>query len=208
MKKVLILYGHPRNDRSEMNLPMSAIARSLDGVTLVDLYAEYPTFDISVEKEQQRLLDHDIVAFQHPLYWYSVPALLKEWQDLVLEHGFAYGSHGTALAGKLFFNAVTCGASRSAYRHDGAYRRELRDLLAPFEETARLCKMRFLPPFEIYASGHAREDGRLEKHLADYHRLLVALVNDRVDLERAERGNSLAEDLDNILLPDDSEAAS
>jgi glutathione-regulated potassium-efflux system ancillary protein KefG len=39
----------------------------------------------------------------HLLYWYSTPAILKEWQDLVLEHVFAYGHEGTKLHGKIFF---------------------------------------------------------------------------------------------------------
>ena len=62
---------------------------------------------------QQRgcgLLDHDVVLFQFPLFWYSTPSILKEWQDLVLEHGFAYGAEGDALDGKRMMIAVTVAA--------------------------------------------------------------------------------------------------
>ena len=41
-----------------------------------------------------------MIVFQHPVYWYSSPAILKEYQDLVLEYGFAYGHDGHALDGK------------------------------------------------------------------------------------------------------------
>ena len=54
----------------------------MEGVTFVDLYAEYPRFEIDVDREQARLLAHDVIVFQNPLFWYSTPAILKEWQDL------------------------------------------------------------------------------------------------------------------------------
>ncbi len=90
--RVLVLFAHPSQHRSEANKPLFEQAKRIEGVTCVDLYAEYPTFKINIDREQKRLLDHDIIIFQFPLYWYSTPAILKEWQDLVLEYGFAYGT--------------------------------------------------------------------------------------------------------------------
>jgi hypothetical protein len=114
-RRILVLFAHPSLDRSEANRPLAEAARAVEGVTLADLYAEYPSFEIDVDREQERLLAHDVICFLHPLYWYSTPAILKEWQDLVLEHGFAYGAEGNALRGKLFFNALTAGGAESAY---------------------------------------------------------------------------------------------
>ncbi|MCV5371612.1 NAD(P)H-dependent oxidoreductase, partial [Escherichia coli] len=91
-KKVLILFAHPSQHRSEVNTPLFKEAQKIEGVTCVDLYGEYPRFNINIDREQQRLREHDVVIFQFPLYWYSTPAILKEWQDLVLEYGFAYGT--------------------------------------------------------------------------------------------------------------------
>ena len=96
---VLVLYAHPSHARSEVNRPMFEAACNIDGVTAVDLYGEYPTFNMNVPKEQQRLLEHDVIIFQFPLFWYSTPAILKEWQDLVLEYGFAYGGKNQNTAG-------------------------------------------------------------------------------------------------------------
>jgi putative NADPH-quinone reductase len=185
MKKVLVVFVHPRIDRSEVNVVLAEAARSVEGVTVVDLYAEYPTFEIDVEREQQRLLDHDVIVFQHPVYWYSCPALLKEWQDLVLEYGFAYGADAHALEGKVTFNAVTCGARREVYSMDGGYNHELKDFFVPFEQTAALCRMIYLPPFALYAAGHAADEGRLDAHAHDYRRLLTDLARGRFDLQRA-----------------------
>jgi putative NADPH-quinone reductase len=198
-RRVLVLFAHPRCDRSEVNVVLAEAARDVDGVTVVDLYAEYPTFEIDVEREQQRLLDHDVVVFQHPVYWYSCPALLKEWQDLVLEHGFAYGADGRALEGKALVNAVTAGGRREVYSRESGTNLELRDFFAPFEQTALLCRMRYLPPFVLYAAGHAVAEDRLETHAADYRRLLTALVEDRLDLDRAGAGLTLSENLDEII---------
>lgn len=199
MNQVIVLFAHPRTDRSEVNIVLAETARKVAGVTVVDLYAEYPTFEIDVDREQQRLLDHDVIVFQHPVYWYSCPALLKEWQDLVLEYGFAYGAEGRALEGKALLNAATCGARREVYSRDGGYGHELREFFAPFEQTARLCRMRYLPPFALYAAGHAREEGRLDEHVAAYRRLLIALTEGKLDLDRAEKENTLSENLEDLI---------
>ena len=199
MRRILVLFAHPRPDRSEVNVQLADVARQVDGVTVVDLYAEYPSFEIDVDREQERLLANDVVVLQHPVYWYSSPALLKEWQDLVLEHGFAYGSGGRALEGKILLNAVTCGARREVYTHGGGYRHELREYFAPFEQTALLCRMRYLPPFALFAAGHAADEDRLQEHLTDYGRLLAALAEGRIDIDRAERELTLSDDLDQLI---------
>jgi len=79
-------------------------------------------FFINVKREQQLLEDHDIIVWHLPLYWYSSTAILKEWLDLVLEHGFAYGKKGTALHGEKVFNAITTGGSADVYSETGRNR--------------------------------------------------------------------------------------
>ncbi len=85
--KILILFAHPSQNRSEINVPLFNASKTITNVTCVDLYAEYPTYRIDIDREQQRLIEYDIIVFMFPLYWYSTPSLLKEWQDLVLEYG-------------------------------------------------------------------------------------------------------------------------
>ena len=104
MSQILVLFAHPVLEKSRVQHSLLQAVSDLENVTVNDLYERYPDFDIDVRKEKKLLLAHDIIIWQHPFYWYSSPALLKQWQDLVLEHGWAYGKNGTALAGKKIFN--------------------------------------------------------------------------------------------------------
>lgn len=163
---------------------MIDVISEISDVTVDDLYERYPDFDVDVRREQRLLEEHDVILLQHPLYWYSVPALLKQWLDLVLEHGWAYGSGGTALAGKWMLNAVTAGGGAGAYGDAGGGGFTVRSMLAPIEHTARLCQMRYLPPFVIYGT-HQLERLEIEQRAADYVRLVEALRDQRVDLDVA-----------------------
>lgn len=126
-------------------------ARDEPAVTVNDLYETYPDYHLNLEREQFLLSEHEVVVFQHPLYWYSAPALLKEWQDLVLAHGYAYGPGGNKLRGKTLGSAITTGGPREAYGPDGVNRYSIQALLAPFDQTAHLCGMRYAEPFVVYA---------------------------------------------------------
>ncbi len=176
-KSVLLLYAHPSPHRSEINQPMFEAACRVNGVTAIDLYGEYPRLNIDIDREQQRLVDHDVVIFQFPLYWYSTPSILKEWQDLVLEYNFAYGSEGTALHGKRFLCALTAGAGEEAYHTDGYNHFPLNELLRPLEQTSNLTGMDWLPPFVLFGARTAADDGRLDVHRSQWLSLLEQLTS-------------------------------
>jgi putative NADPH-quinone reductase len=180
-RRLLVLFAHPSLERSEINRHRLAVARDCAEATVVDLYAEYPDYRIDIAAEQERLRAHDVLMFLFPLYWYSTPALLKEWQDLVLEYGFAYGSEGRALAGKYFIAACSAGGPASAYGAEGFNHYSLRELLRPLEQTARLCHMLPLPPFALFGARTAVEENRLDPHLAEFRALLEALGNNTLD---------------------------
>ncbi len=198
-RKILVLFAHPQLDRSVANARLVDEVQSMPGVTFVDLYREYPRMEIDIDREQKRVEAHDVLVFQHPLFWYSTPAILKEWQDLVLEFGWAYGSGGRALDGKIFLSAITTGGDQKAYSDEGYQHFDIRELLRPFEQTAALCHMTFLPPFVLYAAGHSVEEGRLEPHALKYRKLLEALRDDRLDISTALKRHTLDEDTDQLI---------
>ncbi len=182
-RKLLVLFAHPSPHRSEINIPLFRASLEIEGVTAVDLYHEYPDYQIDIKREQQKLLDHDCIIFMFPLYWYSTPAILKEWQDLVLEHGFAYGHDGHALHGKDFLCALSAGGPDSFYRDNSDSFFSIRELLRPLEQTASLCGMNFLPPFALFGARTALDEGRIDQHVADWCKVLVALRDNTLHIE-------------------------
>ncbi|ATA26366.1 glutathione-regulated potassium-efflux system ancillary protein KefG [Brenneria goodwinii] len=148
--KILLLYAHPESQDSVANRVLLQPAQQLDNVTVHDLYAHYPDFFIDIYHEQQLLREHQVIVFQHPLYTYSCPALLKEWLDRVLSRGFANGVGGNALAGKHWRSVITTGEPEEAYRIGGKRHYPMDDFLRPFEMTASLCRMRWIKPMIVY----------------------------------------------------------
>jgi glutathione-regulated potassium-efflux system ancillary protein KefG len=185
--RVLVIFAHPAPHKSRINRRLVAAVADLENVTINDLYEEYPTFDINVRREQELLLSHEVIVFQHPFYWYSSPAILKEWEDLVLEYGFAYGSGGTQLHGKLCLTATTTGGPEEAYGRGGYNYFTIRELLAPFEQTAKLCGMRYLPPFVINGTLELTDEVAISGYAQAYRRVIEGLRDESVDLEEVER---------------------
>ncbi len=174
MRRILVLFAHPAIRRSRLNRAMSEAVRDLEGVTLHDLYEAYPDFAVDVDAEQALVDAHDVLVLQHPLFWYSAPAIVKEWIDLVLEHGWAYGRDGHHLDGKPWLQAVTVGGRESAYAPDGLNRWSVEDLLRPFEATARLCRADWQQPFVFHAA-HLAEAGEISTAAERYRARLISL---------------------------------
>jgi glutathione-regulated potassium-efflux system ancillary protein KefG len=175
MPKILILFAHPKLEKSRVQSRLLHAAGQVHGVHIHDLYEHYPDFHINIPAEQGLLLEHELILLQHPFYWYSCPPLMKQWIDLVLQHGWAYGKEGNALAGKKMGNVISAGGIREAYSHDGFNRYTIADFLAPFNQTARLCKMDYLPPFVVHGTHRATEP-ELDKAALQYGKILEMLV--------------------------------
>jgi glutathione-regulated potassium-efflux system ancillary protein KefG len=185
MAKLLIYYAHPGQSHSRVNTKMAKIAKQERGDSFVDLYAQYPRFQIDIVKEQQRLVDHDVILFQFPIFWYSTPSIIKEWQDLVLQQGFAFGTDGDQLANKTLMLAMTAGGPEDAYSQGGYQNHTLRTFLTPFEQTATLCNMQFTSPYVLYDSLQAPGSGEADLHIRAYQQLIRAIENDSYDFNAA-----------------------
>ena len=179
---VLLTLAHPALERSRANRALAKAAKGLDGVTFHDLYETYPDFAIDIEAEQERLLAHDVIAVQFPLYWYATPALLKEWFDLVWLHGFAYGLDGNALAGKRLFAACTTGGAAKAYHAHGYNRFSMDEFLRPLEQTAYLCGMVWETPFVVHGAA-TKDDEELKAEAQRYRARIASLLAAPADAE-------------------------
>lgn len=174
MKSILILFAHPKFEQSRTNKALIEKVEKIDGVTFHDLYERYPDFNIDVPFEKALLAYHDIIIWHHPFYWYSCPPLMKQWIDLVLEFGWAYGPDGNALKDKKCLNVITTGGSRAVYCPEGNNNYSVNEFLRPFEQTAVLCGMEYLPPFAVMGT-HQLSTPELEKHVVQYEQLINML---------------------------------
>lgn len=172
---LLLVLAHPALERSRANRALAKAAKGTPGVTFKDLYETYPDFVVDIETEQAALVAHDVIGLQFPLYWYSTPALLKEWLDLVWLHGFAYGAEGEALKGKRLFVACTTGASAKAYHAHGYNRFSMDEFLRPLEQTAHLCGMDWETPFVVHGAS-VKDDAALKAEAERYRARIASLL--------------------------------
>jgi len=199
MKKILINFAHPARSRSIINNALRESVEGLEGVTFNDLYASYPDFLIDVDREQRLCEQHDVIIFQHPFYWYSTPSIIKEWLDLVLQHGWAYGSQAHGLEGKFFLQAITAGGDDSTYQREGYNEFTIRDLTSPYRATAKLCRMTWLPPFTVLGIHRGLPDVVVKGHAEDYRHAVIALRDETLDLEQAAQQPYLNSDLNAMI---------
>jgi glutathione-regulated potassium-efflux system ancillary protein KefF len=175
--EILVLVAHPELEQSRANRRLADAALALQQrasgrVAVRDLYALYPDYLIDVDAEQAALAAARLVVWQHPIRWYGMPPLLKLWCDDVLAFGWAYGPGGTMLRGKDVWLVASTGGADDSYRPDGYNRYFFDAFLPPYEQTAALCGMRFLPPLVLHGA-HRASDAELAEHAQTYAKKLA-----------------------------------
>lgn len=184
--KILILFAHPLFEKSFANKILVEHIPYSENITFHDLYETYPEFDINVKQEQELLNLHDVIIWHHPMYWYSCPPLMKQWIDMVLEYGWAYGKNGLALQDKIIFQTITTGGNMENYSSEGRDRFTIPELLEPFNQTAKVCKMEYLPPFVIHGTHNMQERSCFEKGIS-YANLLNHIENNELDIKKIQQ---------------------
>ncbi|WP_170350256.1 NAD(P)H-dependent oxidoreductase [Ruegeria atlantica] len=159
---ILVLTAHPNLKASLVNRVWFDALSDVAGITTRDLMAvggREMKFDPEVE--QALLRNADRVVLQFPFYWYSSPPVLKAWLDQVLLAGFAYGPGGNQLNGKELVLAVSTGGPVESYRTGAFNNFSMSEFLTPFQQTALMTGMTYLPPFVLH-SAMSRDQIRLE----------------------------------------------
>ena len=119
--------------------------------------------------EQKKLLWADALILQFPLWWFSLPAVLKGWVERVYAYGFAYGvgEHSDAhwgdrygegtLAGKRAMLVVTTGGWESHYGPRGI-NGPINDILFPIQHGILYYPgFDVLPPFVVHRTSRIDE---------------------------------------------------
>jgi glutathione-regulated potassium-efflux system ancillary protein KefF len=173
---ITLIYAHPYPDRSRANRILLDAARDVPGVAVRVLHDLYPDFAIDIDAEQAALRASHAVIWQHPIYWYGPPALLKLWFDKVLALGFAYGPGGRALEGKRCLWAATTGGDLDAYHQEGMHAHHFDAFVPPIRQTARFCAMHWEAPFVLHGVRQL-DDVALAAAAAAYHQRVSALAS-------------------------------
>lgn len=177
---ILVILAHPYLEHSRANRALARELKGLDGVEIRKLYDLYPDFDIDVDVEQAALAGADVIVWQHPMYWYSAPGLLKHWFDKVLARGWAYGEGGTALRGKRCLWVVTTGGDETAFRPEGMHAFPFASFVPHMEQTARFCGMEWLEPVVLHGS-HRVSSQELHEFATQYRMRIQRLMEEPTD---------------------------
>lgn len=168
---IYLMAAHPNWRESRVNRRLLDSARTVAGVVVNDLYDRYPDYCIDVAAEQAQLAAAQLIVLMHPIHWYSMPALQKLWLDDVLRYGWAYGAGGAALRAKDLWLVATTGGSETSYHPQGYNRYFFDAFLPPYEQTAALCGMRFLPPLILHGA-HSAAEGEVAQHVETFRQRL------------------------------------
>ncbi|MEE1751150.1 NAD(P)H-dependent oxidoreductase [Streptomyces sp. SP18CS02] len=170
--------GHPDLSRSKANAALVDAVRELTHVTVHDLYATYPDFQIDVEAEQALLAEHDVIVFQRPVFWYNTTPLFKQWQDKVFTLGRAFTMDGSPsqLADKKAVVTVTAGVPAEHYTPEGANKTTLEALLSSWHATLRLCQFDTQPMVKLYGTAFGLSDADLTTAAKEDNELLASFA--------------------------------
>lgn len=133
---VLVVFCHPRRDSltgAILDAFTSGLAEAGHAVEVADLHAEGfdPVMPLADEPdwndgdkryspavlaEQARIARNDAVVLLFPVWWWSMPAMLKGWIDRVWNNGWAYGKRNLAGKQGLVLGVAAAGAEMYA-RH-------------------------------------------------------------------------------------------
>lgn len=143
---VLVIYSHTYHSQSYAGKAILEVLEAQPGITVRKLEELYPdNRPIDVAAEQAALVAADVIVFQHPLFWFATPALMKRYMDEVFQYGFAYGADSFKLAGKKFVHSYTTGAAAEVYT-GGLHQNAEAALIA----TAAFCRMEYAGAFPLY----------------------------------------------------------
>uniref|UniRef100_A0A8C6UQS4 Ribosyldihydronicotinamide dehydrogenase [quinone] n=1 Tax=Neogobius melanostomus TaxID=47308 RepID=A0A8C6UQS4_9GOBI len=126
---------------------------------------EAKTLSDDITEEQRKVTEADLIIFQFPLYWYSVPAIMKGWFDRVFTGGFAFSLD------KMYDNGIfkdkkamlsfTTGSMESMFLPDGI-NGDINVTLWPLQNgVLHFCGFQVLAPQIFWSPEHCPEPVRV-----------------------------------------------
>lgn len=150
-----------------------------------------------VAAEQRKVAEADLIVLHFPVWWFSMPAMLKGWAERVFSRGFAYSagrkySRGH-FVGKRAMLCVTTGTAGTLYEPNGIDG-DLHHVLWPIQNgLLAYCGFEVLPPFAAFAPGRMSEEERaaaldaLDDRLAGLDEIEPLFFHPLEDYDRSQR---------------------
>lgn len=169
--KTLLILAHPNFKDSKINKTLIESIKSDSHITIHNICEKYPDLKIDAEKEIKLLAEHDRIVFEFPLFWFSSPSFLKEWEDVVFS-AVLYGSNPKLLEGKKLQIITTTGSPEEKYRANGRNQKNLEELLSSLSLSGAYLKMEVKPVFAVYNAMAITEE-ELNKAIKSYKEILA-----------------------------------
>lgn len=165
---VLTAQGHELLESDLYGSGFSAKAEKFDFVTSSGGHFNYMLeqrhaaqagmmFAPDIRQEIDKVRAADIIIFHTPIWWFSVPALLKGWFDRVLAMGVTWDGgkiyEKGLLRGKSAMVCAVAGGPADYYRVDGKHQANMTQILHPIQHgTLAFCGLDVIEPFVVYNS--------------------------------------------------------
>ena len=174
--------------------------RDLDGVTVHDLYEAYPTSTSTCSASSSCCSSTTSSSSSTRSTGTARPRSSRSGRTSCSSTAGPTAPGGTRAARQDHAATRSPPAAPSRRTSKGGYNRfTMRELLAPCDQTAHLCGMRFLAPFVVHAAPPLGRRRTSRRGRASYRRLIEALRDGRLDLESRRASPRTSHDLDALI---------
>lgn len=181
VKQVLLINGHQWYPHSQGKLNQTifeTIQEQLEKKYIVTTTIIEQGY--SVEEEREKYLSADIVIYQTPIFWFSLPGKFKSYFDQVLKRGVFYAKgdrygRGGLLTGKKYMISTTWGAPLEEFEtEDGFFNgKKVEDVLFPIHCMHRYIDMEQLESFSVH---NIFKDLQVDKYVRDIKKHLAKVL--------------------------------
>ncbi|WP_046227312.1 NAD(P)H-dependent oxidoreductase [Paenibacillus dauci] len=158
MNNILIINGHEHYVYSQGRLNKTLfdeLIANLSGKFNIQTTVVQEGYD--VKEEQEKFKWADVIIFQTPIYWFSLPTMFRRYFDKVYEYGVIFQGaekygQGGLLQGKKYMFSTTWNAPESEYNNpEGFFKgKDLEGTLEHLHYTQRFAGMEPLASFGIH----------------------------------------------------------
>lgn len=168
MKTTLFLF-HPSYEKSVANKRIiNGLLAKNSEIVIHHVDSLYSPLSIDADAEHKALLEADNIILQFPMFWYSIPGLMKYWLDCVMGYQFAFGPHGDKLKGKTLVASITVGATKDAYTAQGQSGHPIEAYFLWIEQLGKLTQMKYKGIISSYGYSPDASSEYIEKTISQH----------------------------------------